>query len=108
MTDPETLERLVRVEESLKSQDSKLESQDEKLDIIIRLTQAQDEKIKGLTEKVGVMAPTVEHVANVVTTARVVGSIGRISLWIAPIVVAIFYWMHDRWHIIGQLFRRGG
>lgn len=108
MTDPETLERLVRVEEHLKAQGGKLSTQDEKLDLIIRLTQAQDEKIKGLTDKVGVMAPTVERVANVVATARVLGGIGRISLWIAPIVVGALYWMHDRWAILGQLFKRSG
>ena len=63
---------------------------------------------RWLTDKVGVMAPTVERVANVVTTARVLGGIGRISLWIAPIVVGALYWMHDRWAILGQLFKRSG
>lgn len=106
MTDPATLERIVRLEEHLKSQDEKLETQDRKLDTIIRLTRAQDEKIKGLTDTVGDMGPTVERVADVVTTARVVGNVGRISLWIAPIVVGAIYWLSDRWHLVSAIFKR--
>lgn len=94
-----TVERIVRLEEHLKEQDRKL-------DIIIRLTEGQDEKIKGLTDKVGKMAPTVEHVANIVTTARVVGGLGRKSLWFAAGAVTVGYWLSDKWGIIGQLFKR--
>lgn len=97
--DTPMLERVVRLEEHLKEQDRKL-------DLIIALTEAQDDKIKGLTDKVGKMAPTVEHVAAVVTTARVVGSIGRTSLWVAAAILPAAYWLSDKWHIIGQLFRR--
>lgn len=108
MTDSATLERIVRLEEHLKSQDGKL-------DHIIQLTEAQDVKIEVLTtdmgvvsQKVDTMAPTVKIGENVITTAKTMNSVARWAAWTSPIIVAFFYWMADRWHLIGQLFKRAG
>lgn len=52
------------------------------------------------------MAPTVQIGENVITTAKTMNTVARWAAYTAPFVVAFFYWMADRWHLIGQLFKR--
>lgn len=85
---------------------SRIDIMEDKLDLLIRLTEAQDEKIKGLTDKVGIMAPTVQQVADALTFTKVGKSVFRVTIGIGAVVAPVIWWMQDRWHIIGQLFRR--
>jgi hypothetical protein len=94
-------DRIDRVEEHLKTQDAKL-------DLIIRLTEAQDEKFKALSEKVEKMAPTVDLGQKVITTANGLTWLGTRLATIAVALVAFFVFMSDRWHLVGQLFRKAG
>lgn len=100
--------RMDQVEDHLKGQDALLKAQSEKLDLIIRLTEAQDEKFKALSAKVDSMAPTVELGQKVVATANGLSWVGKRMLWAAAGVVAFLVYMSDRWHLVGQLFRRAG
>ena len=88
--------------------ESQLEGQNAKLDLIIRLTEAQDEKIKGLTVKVDSMAPTVELGQKAISTAGALGWLGKRILWASAGIVGFMFYMQDRWHIVGQLFRKAG
>ena len=81
---------------------------EEKLDTIIRLTEAQDEKIKTLTERVATMAPTVKAGEEVFSTARHISAFAKWSLWVATGFIAFMVYMADRWHVVGQLFRKAG
>lgn len=81
---------------------------EEKLDTIIRLTEAQDEKIKTLTERVETMAPTVKAGEEVFSTARHISAFAKWSLWVATGFIAFMVYMADRWHLVGQLFRKAG
>jgi hypothetical protein len=81
---------------------------EEKLDTIIRLTEAQDEKIKTLTERVETMAPTVKAGEEVFSTARHISAFAKWSLWVATGFIAFMVYMADRWHVVGQLFRKAG
>jgi hypothetical protein len=81
---------------------------EEKLDTIIRLTEAQDEKIKTLTERVETMAPTVKAGEEVFSTARHISAFAKWSLWVATGFIAFLVYMADRWHVVGQLFRKAG
>lgn len=101
MIEGTTAERITRVEDHLKRQD-------EKLDLIIRLTEAQDEKIKGITNEMTRIAPTVKAGEEVFTTARTIGSLTRWVMWLATGFVAFMFYMQDRWHLVGQFFRRVG
>lgn len=101
MIEGTTAERITRVEDHLKRQD-------EKLDLIIRLTEAQDEKIKGLTSEMARIAPTVKVGEDVFTTARTIGSFTKWMMWLATGFVAFMVYMQDRWHLVGQLFKRAG
>lgn len=94
-------ERISRVEEHLKAQDAKL-------DLIIRLTEAQDEKIKGLSSEMTRIAPTIKAGEDVVTTVKTLGIVGRWVLWLATGLVAFLWYMADRWSVVGQLFRKAG
>jgi hypothetical protein len=96
-----TAERITRLEEHLRAQDAKL-------DTIIRLTEAQDEKIKLLSSKVETMAPTVELGQKVITTANGLSWLGARIATVAVALVAFFVFMSDRWHLVGQLFKRAG
>lgn len=96
-----TAERITRLEEHLRTQDAKL-------DTIIRLTEAQDEKIKALSAKVETMIPTVELGQKAITTASGLSWIGKRLLWASAGIVGFLCYMQDRWHLIGQLFRRAG
>lgn len=97
--DTATVERIVRLEEHLKEQDRKL-------DLIIRLTEAQDGKIKGLTDQVSEMAPTVQQVADALTFAKVGKSVFRLFMAAGIIVAPVVYYLQDRWAIVWQLFKR--
>lgn len=99
MTSAAELERIARLEE-------RFEAQDEKLDEIKRLVDALVTESRKSSEEIAKMAPTVQHVSNLLTTAKVVGSFSRSSLWIAAFSLPIIYWMQDRWHLIAQLFKR--
>mgnify|MGYP001810038243 CR=1 FL=1 len=92
-------DRITRLEEHLRTQD-------EKLDKIIRLTEAQDEKIKGLTNEMARIAPTVKAGEEVFSTARNIGGIAKWTFWFATCLVAFLVYMADRWHVVGQLFRK--
>jgi hypothetical protein len=81
---------------------------EEKLDTIIRLTEAQDEKIKTLTERVETMAPTVKAGEEVFSTARHISAFAKWSLWVATGFIAFMVYMSDRWGIVAQLFRKAG
>lgn len=81
---------------------------EEKLDTIIRLTEAQDEKIKTLTDRVETMAPTVKAGEEVFSTARHISAFAKWSLWVATGFIAFLVYMADRWHVVGQLFRKAG
>ncbi|UQS95241.1 hypothetical protein Pam5_25 [Pseudanabaena phage Pam5] len=96
-----TAERITRLEEHLRAQDAKL-------DTIIRLTEAQDERIKVLSARVETMAPTVKAGEDVITTAKTIGVVGRWVLWFSTGLVAFLWYMADRWHLVGQLFKRAG
>lgn len=99
MIEGTTAERITRVEDHLKRQD-------EKLDLIIRLTEAQDEKIKGITSEMARIAPTVKVGEEVFSTARTIGNLAKWCLWLATGFVAFMIYMADRWHLVGQFFRR--
>ena len=92
-------DRIDRVEDHLKGQDAKL-------DLIIRLTEAQDEKIKTLTAKVELMAPTVELGQKAINTAGALGWLGKRVLWASAGIVGFLFYMQDRWGIVAQLFKR--
>lgn len=94
-------DRIDRVEDHLKGQDAKL-------DLIIRLTEAQDEKIKTLTAKVESMAPTVELGQRAISTAGALGWVGKRVLWASAGIVGFLFYMQDKWAIVGQLFRKAG
>lgn len=96
-----TAERITRLEEHLRTQDAKL-------DTIIRLTEAQDEKIKTLADRVETMAPTVKAGEEVFSTARHISAFAKWSLWVATGFIAFMVYMADRWHVVGQLFRKAG
>lgn len=85
---------------------SRIDQMEEKLDLLIRLTEAQDEKIKGLTDKVGLMAPTVQQVADAVTFAKVGKSVFRVFMGVGIVVAPAMWWLNDKWSIIAQLFKR--
>lgn len=101
MNEGTTAERITRVEDHLKRQD-------EKLDLIIRLTEAQDEKIRGITNEMTRIAPTVKAGEEVFTTARTMGNFARWLMWLATGFVAFMFYMQDRWALVGQFFRRSG
>lgn len=88
--------------------ESQLEGQNAKLDLIIRLTEAQDEKIKALTTKVESMAPTVELGQRAISTAGALGWVGKRVLWASAGIVGFLFYMQDKWAIVGQLFRKAG
>lgn len=88
--------------------ESQLEGQNAKLDLIIRLTEAQDEKIKTLTAKVESMAPTVELGQRAISTAGALGWVGKRVLWASAGIVGFLFYMQDKWAIVGQLFRKAG
>jgi len=94
-------DRIDRVEDHLKGQDAKL-------DLIIRLTEAQDEKIKALAVKVDSMAPTVELGQKAINTAGALGWLGKRILWASAGIVGFLFYMQDRWGIVAQLFKRAG
>jgi hypothetical protein len=81
---------------------------EEKLDIIIRLTEAQDQEIKGLKNEMARIAPTVQAGEEVFSTARHISAFAKWSLWIATGFIAFMVYMADRWHVVGQLFRKAG
>jgi hypothetical protein len=85
MIEGTTAERITRVEDHLKR---------------------QDEKIKGITSEMTRIAPTVKAGEEVFTTARTIGSLTRWVMWLATGFVAFMFYMQDRWHLVGQFFRR--
>ena len=104
--DPQELERIVRLEEHLKEQDRKL-------DILIKLTEGQNDKIRAIADvqasqgkRLEEMAPTVKMGDDVRAAGRVIGTVSKWGMWSAPFAVAFIYWMSERWHLIGQLFKR--
>lgn len=88
-------------------------TQSSKLDELIRLSRERDvqlvaltAEVKDLKEQVETMAPTVKQVADAVTFAKVGRTFFRILIGAGAVCVPVLLWMTDRWHLIGQLFKR--
>ncbi len=88
-------------------------SQDSKLDELIKLQREQSRQmvhmqaqLEDVTAKVEGMAPTVQQVADAVTFAKVGRTVFRFLIGIGIAATPIIWWMNDRWHILGQLFRK--
>jgi hypothetical protein len=91
-----------------------------KLDELIRLSHAREGQIGALTDEVEklrfvvaeqakaieAMKPTVDQVAAVFVFGRVGGVVWRVSFRVAVVIVPILWWMNDKWHLFGQLFKR--
>lgn len=87
-------------------------TQNSKLDELIRLSRERDaqlaemtDKLKDLTEKVEIMAPTVKQVADAVTFAKVGRTFFRILIGAGVVVVPVLLWITGRWHLITQLLK---
>lgn len=85
---------------------SRIDQMEEKLDELIRLSRAREDQIAKLSEQVEEMAPTVRQVADALTFAKVGKSVFRVLMGIGIVTTPIVYWLHDKWSIIGQLFKR--
>jgi hypothetical protein len=84
-----------------------------KLDEILRLSGERDEQlsnlateVKALSGQVSDMAPVVQQVADAITFAKVGRTVFRFLMGIGIAAVPVLWWMADRWHIVGQLFKR--
>lgn len=84
----------------------RIDRMEEKLDELIRLSRARDDQITKLAAQVEEMAPTVQQVADALTFAKVGKSVFRVLMGIGIVTAPVIYWFSDKWHIIGQLFKR--
>lgn len=85
---------------------SRIDQMEEKLDELIRLSRARDDQITKLATQVEEMAPTVRQVADALTFAKVGKSVFRVMIGVGVVSAPVVYWLSDKWHIIGQLFKR--
>lgn len=85
---------------------SRIDQMEDKLDELIRLSRARDDQITKLATQVEEMAPTVQRVADALTFAKVGKSVFRVLIGVGIVSAPVVYWLQDRWHIIGQLFKR--
>jgi hypothetical protein len=91
----------------------RIDRMEEKLDELIRLSRSRDEqlmnivnRVEGLSTQVEEMAPTVQQVADALTFAKVGKSVFRVMMGVGIVTAPVVYWFHDKWHIVGQLFKR--
>ena len=84
----------------------RMDAMERKLDQLIELSHQRQSEIQALSEQVADMAPTVKQVADAVTFAKVGRSVFRVMIGIGVVVAPVIYWMTDRWHVVGQLFKR--
>jgi hypothetical protein len=91
----------------------RIDRMEEKLDELIRLSRSRDEqlmnivnRVEGLSTQVEEMAPTVQQVADALTFAKVGKSVFRVMMGVGIVTAPVVYWFHDKWSIIGQLFKR--
>lgn len=84
----------------------RIDRMEEKLDELIRLSRARDEQITKLAAQVEEMAPTVQQVADALTFAKVGKSVFRVLMGVGIVTAPVIYWLHDKWAVIGQLFKR--
>jgi len=95
-----------------------------KLDELLRLSHEREGQLADLAGEVAqlravvadqakqikAMKPTVDQVAAAVTFGRVGSRVAvlawRYSFRAGLLCVAIAWWMNDRWHLLGPLFRR--
>jgi len=88
-------------------------SESDKLDEILRLFRERDQQlsamrdeVKALSGQVAEMAPIVQQVADAITFAKVGRTVFRFLIGIGIAAAPVMWWMADRWHIVGQLFKR--
>ncbi len=91
-----------------------------KLDELIKLSREREEQLGLLTDQltrltavvgeqakqIEAMKPIVNHVAEIITFGRIGGVIGRFSIRVAIFALPVLLWMNDKWHLLGQLFKR--
>lgn len=85
---------------------SRIDQMEEKLDELIRLSRARDDQMTKLSDQVGLMAPTVQQVADALTFAKVGKSVFRVFMGVGIVVGPAVWWFSDKWSIIAQLFKR--
>lgn len=85
---------------------SRIDQMEEKLDELIRLSRARDDQMTKLSDQVGMMAPTVQQVADALTFAKVGKSVFRVFMGVGIVVAPLTWWLNDKWSIIAQLFKR--
>lgn len=86
----------------------RMDAMERKIDQVIELCHQLQHENKTLTEKVEKMAPTVELGQKAISTAGALGWLGKRILWASAGLVGFMFYMQDRWHLVGQLFRRAG
>ena len=91
-----------------RSDASRMDSIEKKLDDLIRLSHARDTQIQDLSEQVSRMAPTVQQVADAVTFAKIGRSMFRVLVGTGVVVAPVVWFVQEKWTIISQLFRRAG
>lgn len=89
-----------------RSDAARMDSIETKLDDLIRLSHARDMQIQALSEQVAEMAPTVKQVADAVTFAKIGRSVFRVLIGVGVVVAPVTWWVHDKWAVLSQLFRR--
>ncbi len=85
---------------------SRMDALERKLDTLIELSHDRERQIAALSEQVSEMAPTVKQVADAVTFAKIGRSVFRVLIGVGVVVAPVVWWLNDRWHVIGQLFKR--
>lgn len=88
-------------------------SQSDKLDEILRLSRERDQQLLAmrdqmceLSDQVAEMAPIVRQVADAITFAKVGRTVLRFLIGLGLAAAPVLWWMADRWHLVGQLFKR--
>ncbi len=86
----------------------RMDAMERKLDQLIELSHQRQHEIQALSDQVSEMAPTVKAVADAVTFAKIGRSVFRVMIGLGVIVAPLIWWVQDKWHILGQLFKRAG